>query len=136
MAITNVVRSCIYAFSSMAFACCAKDRHIIAFGECVAKVWPFFCFFFDKNTIISSDNGAEMQGQVSAYLERMGIVPRFKAVGDRNAIGVVDNTTQSINQITARMMAEEGTSSWAAVLPRATAAYNKNTERAIARRRP
>ena len=66
-----------------------------------------------------------MQNQVSTYLESIGIVQRFKDNLDRNAIGVVDKAIQSIKQITARMMAEDGTHSWADVLPRATAAYNK-----------
>ena len=78
-----------------------------------------------KPKVISSDNGAEMQNQVSTFLESMGIVQRFKAVLDKNAISVVDKAIQSIKQITAKMMAEEGTNNWAAVLPKATAAYNK-----------
>ena len=80
--------------------------------------------------MISSDNGAEMRGAVSEYLEGRGIAQRFKAVGDQNAIGQVDKAIQSIKQILARMMTE-GTESWADVLPRATAAYNNTRKQPL-----
>ena len=40
--------------------------------------------------LISSDNGNEFLGPVSALLARHNIAQRFKAVGDVNAIGVVE----------------------------------------------
>jgi len=78
--------------------------------------------------VISSDNGNEFLGEVSDYLQNLGIAQRFKAVGDQNALGVVDRAIQSIKQTIARMMASNASSSsdsWVDVLPRATAAYNK-----------
>ena len=78
--------------------------------------------------VISSDNGNEFLGEVSDYLQNLGIAQRFRAVGDQNALGVVDRAIQSIKQTIARMMASNASSSsdsWVDVLPRATAAYNK-----------
>jgi len=77
-----------------------------------------------KPKVSSSDNGNEFLGEVSTYLEGRGIAQRFKAVGDQNALGVVDRAIQSIKQIIARMMATSDGESWVDVLPRATKAYN------------
>jgi len=78
-----------------------------------------------KPKVISSDNGNEFLGEVSAYLQGRGIAQRFKAVGDMNALGVVDRAIQSIKQIIARMMVTSDGESWVDVLPRATKAYNE-----------
>jgi len=79
-----------------------------------------------KPKVISSDNGNEFLGEVSEYLQSKGIAQRFKAVGDQNALGVVDRAIQSIKQTIARMTADDtNADSWVDVLPRATAAYNK-----------
>ena len=43
--------------------------------------------------VISSDNGKEFLGPVSTMLERRKIVQRFKAVGDVNALGMVEKAT-------------------------------------------
>ena len=83
-----------------------------------------------KPKVISSDNGAEMLGVVSEYLESKGIAQRFKAVGDQNAIGQADKAIQSIKHILARMMTE-GTESCADVLPRATSAYNNTPKQPL-----
>lgn len=79
-----------------------------------------------KPKVISSDNGNEFLGEVSEYLQSKAIAQRFKAVGDQNALGVVDRAIQSIKQTIARMMADDANvDTWVDVLPKATAAYNK-----------
>lgn len=73
--------------------------------------------------VISSDNGAEFQGDVSEFLTGLGIVQRFKAVGDLNALGVVDRAIQTIKRKIAELAARSK-QTWPALLPKAVSAVN------------
>ena len=95
-------------------------------GEVTVKLSQILEEAPKKPKVISSDNGLEFLGEVSEYLQGKGIAQRFKAVGDQNALGVVDKAIQSIKQTIARMTADDAnTDSWVDVLPKATAAYNR-----------
>ena len=73
--------------------------------------------------VISSDNGAEFQGDVSDFLAGLGIAQRFKAVGDMNALGVVDWAIQTIKRKIAELAASSK-QTWPALLPKAVSAVN------------
>ena len=82
--------------------------------------------------VISSDNGNEFLGPVSKMLERKKIVQRFKAVGDVNALGVVDKAIQTIKKTMARLMSQEGgTRNWRDALKQAVTGYNQTYHSAV-----
>jgi hypothetical protein len=74
--------------------------------------------------LISSDQGTEFQNDIPELLRKNNIAHKQKAVGDVNAIGVVDKAIQSLKQKIAQMVTRSGT--WASVLPRAVASMNKS----------
>jgi len=76
-----------------------------------------------KPKVVSSDNGAEFQGEVSDFLEGRNIVQRFKAVGDLNALGIVDRAIQTIKRKIAEL-ATRSKRTWPDLLPQAVAAVN------------
>ena len=73
--------------------------------------------------LITSDNGNEFLGPVSALLTRKNIAQRFKAVGDVNAIGVVDRAIQTLKRKLAELAAKLG-SPWSSLLDRAVQGLN------------
>jgi transposase InsO family protein len=75
-----------------------------------------------KPKLISSDQGQEFQGIVTALLAQKNIAHKLKAVGDVNGIGVVDKAIQSLKQKLSQMVAVRGT--WVSNLPRALAGIN------------
>ena len=82
--------------------------------------------------VISSDNGKEFLGPVSTMLERRKIVQRFKAVGDVNALGVVDKAIQTIKKTMARLMSKDGGArNWRDALRQAVAGYNETYHSAV-----
>ena len=75
--------------------------------------------------VISSDNGKEFLGPVTTMLERRKIVQRFKAVGDVNALGVVDKAIQTIKKTMARLLSKEGGArNWRDALKQAVSSYS------------
>ena len=83
--------------------------------------------------VISSDNGKEFLGPVSTMLERRKIVQRFKAVGDVNALGVVDKAIQTIKKTMARLMSKDGGAlrNWREALKQAVVSYNETYHSAV-----
>ena len=77
-----------------------------------------------KPLVMSSDNGAEFTGPVQEYLASKRITARFKAVGDVNALGVVDRSIQTLKRKLAEMMSASSSGSWVEFLPKAVAALN------------
>ena len=81
----------------------------------------------EKPKIISVDAGKEFEGRVASLMVQRGIALKTKAVGDKNALGVIDKTSQTLKQILARLMAEEGSDkNWLNYLKKAVVAYNSN----------
>ncbi len=76
-----------------------------------------------KPKLISSDNGNEFLGPVSKLLVRHKIAQSFKAVGDVNAIGVVDRAIQTLKKKLAELAARTGRS-WSSLLQQAVGALN------------
>ena len=75
-----------------------------------------------KPKLISSDQGQEFQGIVSALMAQKNIAHKLKAVNDVNGIGVIDKAIQSLKQKLSQMVAVGGT--WVSNLPRALAGIN------------
>ena len=74
--------------------------------------------------IIASDNGNEFKGPVSTLLEKRQIAQRFKAVGDVNALGVIDRAIQTLKKTMAKIMADGRVRNWQDALKKAVASYN------------
>jgi hypothetical protein len=70
---------------------------------------------YKKPKLISSDNGNEFLGAVSELLRKQKIAQSFKAVGDVNAIGVVDRAIQTLKGKLAELSAKTGRS-WPSLL--------------------
>ena len=82
--------------------------------------------------VISSDQGNEFLGPVTTMLERRKIAQRFKAVGDVNALGVVDKAIQTIKKTMARIMSKEGGArNWRDALKQAGSSYNETYHSAV-----
>ena len=77
-----------------------------------------------KPKVISTDNGLELKGVVSAYLEQKGIIQRFRSVADINVLGLVDHAIQQLRLKIAELMARSESSTWYDVLPKAVLALN------------
>ncbi len=76
-----------------------------------------------KPKVISSDNGNEFLGPVSKLLVKRKIAQVFKAVGDVNAIGVVDRAIQTLKRKLAELAAKTGRS-WPSLLQQAVKSIN------------
>ena len=72
---------------------------------------------------ITSDNGNELLGPVSTLLASHNIAQRFKAVGDVNAIGVVDRAIQTLKRKLAELAAKLGRP-WSSLLAQAVTGIN------------
>jgi hypothetical protein len=73
--------------------------------------------------LITSDNGNEFLGPVSTLLTRLNIAQRYKAVGDVNAIGVVDRTIQTLKRKLAELAGARARP-WSAILDQAVQGMN------------
>ncbi len=73
--------------------------------------------------LISSDNGNEFLGPVSKLLVKHKIAQAYKAVGDVNAIGVVDRAIQTLKRKLAELAAKTGRS-WPSLLQQAVRSIN------------
>ena len=71
-----------------------------------------------KPKLISSDNGNEFLGPVSELLVKKKIAQAFKAVGDVNALGVVDRAIQTLKRNLAELAGSTGRS-WPSLLQQA-----------------
>ena len=58
--------------------------------------------------LISSDNGNEFLGPVATLLTRLKIAHSFKAVGDVNAIGLIDRAIMTLTKKTSRARGQAG----------------------------
>ena len=79
-----------------------------------------------KPTVISSDNGSEFtSAPMQDYLKKKGITMRFKAVGDVNALGIIDAAIQKLKIKIGELMAANDKGTWVEYLPKATEMLNK-----------
>ena len=78
---------------------------------------------YKKPQLLSSDNGNEFIGPVSELLQEKRIAQSFKAVGDVNAIGVVDRAIQTLKGKLAELAARTGRS-WPSLLRQAVQQIN------------
>jgi len=76
-----------------------------------------------KPKVISSDNGNEFLGPVAELLADKGIAQRFKAVGDINALGLVDRSIQTLKRKIAEL-ASRSKRTWPDLLQQAVNAIN------------
>ena len=76
-----------------------------------------------KPKLISSDNGNEFLGPVSKLLAKQKIAQAYKAVGDVNALGVVDRAIQTLKKKLAELAGRTGRS-WPSLLQQAVGAIN------------
>ena len=81
--------------------------------------------------IISSDNGNEFQGPVTTMLQKRNIAQRFKAVGDVNALGVVDKAIQTLKKTIARILSSGEVRNWKDALKKAVDSYNGSYHSAV-----
>ena len=110
---------CINVFDRYMYAHAMQTKEQIEVWESLEKI---LALAKKPPKIISSDQGQEFQTLVTAQLAKKGIAHKFKAVGDVNAIGVVDKAIQSLKQRLSQMVAVGGT--WVSNLPRAVSGLN------------
>jgi hypothetical protein len=82
-----------------------------------------------KPKLISSDQGLEFKGVVSAYLTRLGIAQKYKDPADVNGLGVIDKAIQTLKQRLAQLATGGGT--WASVLARAVGGINNTPKTGV-----
>ena len=110
---------CINTFDRYLYALPMQTKEQVEVREALEKILDLA---LKPPRVISSDQGQEFQTEVTAMLTRKKIVHRFKAVGDVNAIGVVDKAIQSLKQKLSQMVAVSGT--WVSNLSRAVSGLN------------
>ncbi len=76
-----------------------------------------------KPKLISSDDGLEFKGPVSAYLTRRGIVQKFKDTADVNGLGLIDKAIQSLKVRLAEATTVAG-KTWASELAHIVRGFN------------
>jgi len=76
-----------------------------------------------KPKVISSDSGSEFHGPVSDLLADKGIAQRFKAVGDVNALGLVDRAVQTLKAKIAEI-SSRSRQTWPNLLQQAVSSVN------------
>jgi hypothetical protein len=83
-----------------------------------------------KPKLISSDQGLEFKGPVSAYLTRRGIVQKFKESADVNGLGLLDKAIQTLKQRLAEVTTVVG-KTWASELARVVNGLNKTPKTGV-----
>ena len=83
-----------------------------------------------KPNIISSDDGLEFKGPVSAYLTRRGIAQKFKATSDVNGLGLIDKAIQSLKVRLAEATTVAG-KTWVSELARTVNGFNNTPKSGI-----
>ena len=83
-----------------------------------------------KPKLISSDDGLEFKGLVSAYLTRRGIVQKFKDPSDVNGLGLIDKAIQSLKVRLAEATTVAG-KTWASELARTVNGFNNTPKSGI-----
>ncbi len=83
-----------------------------------------------KPNIISSDDGLEFKGPVSAYLTRRGIAQKFKDPSDVNGLGLIDKAIQSLKVRLAEVTTVAG-KTWASELARIVNGFNNTPKSGI-----
>ena len=92
--------------------------------EVRVKVSQFVSDVRPRPKVISSDNGQEFRGLVSDFLASKGIVQRYKAVGDVNALGLVDRAIQQLKLKISEILSTREEKTWVDVLQVAVDALN------------
>ncbi len=83
-----------------------------------------------KPKLISSDDGLEFKGPVSAYLTRRGIAQKFKATSDVNGLGLIDKAIQSLKVRLAEATTVAG-KTWVSELARTVNGFNNTPKPGI-----
>jgi hypothetical protein len=83
-----------------------------------------------KPKLISSDDGLEFKGVVSAYLTRRGIVQKFKDTADVNGLGMIDKAIQSLKVRLAEATTVPG-KTWASELARIVNGFNNTPKSGV-----
>ena len=83
-----------------------------------------------KPKLISSDDGLEFKGPVSAYLTRRDIVQKFKDTADVNGLGMIDKAIQSLKVRLAEVTTVPG-KTWASELARIVNGFNNTPKSGV-----
>jgi hypothetical protein len=83
-----------------------------------------------KPNLISSDDGLEFKGPVSAYLTRRSIVQKFKDPSDVNGLGLLDKAIQSLKVRLAEATTVAG-KTWVSELARIVNGFNNTPKSGI-----
>ncbi len=103
---------CINTFDRYLYALPMQTKEQVEVREALEKILGLA---LKPPKVISSDQGQEFQGIVSALLAQNNIAHKLKAVSDVQGIGVVDKAIQSLKQKLSQMVAVGGT--WVSNLP-------------------
>ena len=85
---------------------------------------------------LDTDNGLEFRGVFEHYLEEEGIEHSIADSRNKNARGVLDAAIKVFKQQLARIQVAEDRRDWAALVPRAVAAYNDTVHSGLIGRAP
>lgn len=113
-------------FSRKAFVYPLKNKTAGVVAESLAEFFKHI-----KPERISSDDGPEFKGAVSALLKSQKIEHRTTAVGDHRVLGVIDRMSKTIKNMVYRHFTEMNTTEWTKVINTFIHSYNKRPHEGV-----